>query len=151
MDYLKTSPKKFISGESVDTNYNTSSEETANGNTKMTPIVLALAHSKGRKGKKEPEEMQSEGTEGRRRRGAKPSQTETPTPTPTPVPVDSERCKRSDGRGWQCKSKASPGVGYCEHHYKRVIPFVVFFFLYNFKDVVFGLYRYYISGFIGTV
>ncbi|XP_078157006.1 lysine-specific demethylase JMJ28-like isoform X2 [Carex rostrata] len=94
--------------------------ETANGNTKMTPIVLALAHSKGRKGKKEPEEMQSEATEGRRRRGAKPSQTETPTPTPTPVPVDSERCKRSDGRGWQCKSKASPGVGYCEHHYKRV-------------------------------
>lgn len=82
----------------------------------MTPIVLALANSKGTRGKKEPEELQSEGTEGRRRRGTKPSQTE----TPTPVPVDSERCKRSDGRGWQCKSKASPGVGYCEHHYKRV-------------------------------
>ncbi|MCO5571767.1 hypothetical protein L7F22_025515 [Adiantum nelumboides] len=30
------------------------------------------------------------------------------------------RCARHDGRGWQCKSKCTPGSVYCEHHKEKL-------------------------------
>ncbi|MCO5615038.1 hypothetical protein L7F22_069326 [Adiantum nelumboides] len=30
------------------------------------------------------------------------------------------RCARHDGRGWQCKSKCTPGSIYCEHHKEKL-------------------------------